>query len=345
MIIAADIGGTKTNVALIEAPQNADAASRKSVFLHTAKYPSAKHTGLTAILSDFMQKFDVSPRSVQRVCAGIAGPVVEGRVETPNLPWKIDAAEIRSTLGVGAVTLLNDLEATAERAATLSGNDVFVLNAGRQPHGALTNGAVIAAGTGLGMAVLHPIDGAWWPVASEGGHVDLAPKNDLEIDLFRFLSRRHQRISIERVVSGPGLFALYEFFAEKGDRTPNSDVLAALRSPGADAPAIVSEAAINGRCAVASSALDLFVSFYGAVAGNLGLMAVSTGGMFVGGGIAPKILERLKSGLFMEAFTRKGRLSPLLENMPVHVILDSDAALLGAARRGVRLELGLVRER
>jgi len=339
VIIAADIGGTKTNVALLESPKDASDASRKSQFLCSAKYASAQYDGLTTILADFMQKFDVAPRSVQRVCAGIAGPVVEGHVETPNLPWSVDATELRATLGVGAVTLINDLEATAERAATLSGDDVFVLNEGRRPSGTLTNGAVIAAGTGLGMAVLHPVAGAWWPVASEGGHVDLAPRNRLEMDLLEFLSRRHARVSIERVVSGPGLFALYDFFAERGEHTPNSDVLAALRSPGADAPAIVSEAALENRCAVASSALDLFISFYGATAGNLALMAVSTSGMFIGGGIAPKILERLKDGLFMKAFTHKGRLSPLLQSMPVHVILDPNAALLGAARRAVRLSL------
>jgi glucokinase len=342
VIIAADIGGTKTHVALLDSPKDASEASRKSVFVTSAKYPSAQYPGLTSILADFMQTFDVAPRSVSRVCAGIAGPVVEGRAETPNLPWSVDAREIRATLEVPAVTLMNDLEATAERAATLSGDDVLVLNEGRRPSGPLTNGAVIAAGTGLGMAVLHPIAGAWWPVASEGGHVDLAPRNELEMDLLRFLSKRHRRVSVERVVSGPGLFALYEFFVERGGQTPSPEVLAHVRASVADAPAIVSEAGLTGRCPVASSALDLFVSFYGATAGNLGLMAVSTGGMFVGGGIAPKILERLKSGLFMQSFTFKGRLSPLLEAMPVYVILDPDAALQGAARRAVRIELGLI---
>lgn len=342
MIIAADIGGTKTQVALLESPNDVTDASRKGAFVASAKYPSTQYPGLPAILAEFMQTFDVAPRNVQRVCAGIAGPVVEGHVETPNLPWDVDAAELRAALNVGAVTLMNDLEATAERAATLSGDDVLVLNEGRRPSGPLTNGAVIAAGTGLGMAVLHPIAGAWWPVASEGGHVDLAPKNELEMDLLRFLLRRHRRVSIERVVSGPGLYALYEFFVERGQQAPSADVAALLEAPDADRPAIVSEAALEGRCPVASSALDLFVSFYGATAGNLGLLAVSTGGMFIGGGIAPKIIERLKGKLFMQAFTSKGRLSPLLEAMPVYVILDPDAALHGAARRAMRLELGLI---
>ena len=343
MIIAADIGGTKTNVALLEPPRGHGDANKPSVLVARAKYQSSQHSGLTAILSDFLSTYDIAPRSVRRVCAGVAGPVVEGHVETPNLPWSVNAAELKAALGVGAVTLINDLEATAERAATLTEADVFVLNRGRRPAGPLTNGSVIAAGTGLGMALLHPIDGAWWPVPSEGGHVDLAPRNELEMDLLRDMLARHKRVSVERVVSGPGLLALYEFFVDRKEQTPNPDVLAALHAPNADAPRIVSEAALEGRCPVANSALDTFVSFYGACAGNLGLMSVSTGGLFIGGGIAPKIIDRLKAGGFMEAFTNKGRLSPLLELMPVHVILDADAALMGAARRAVRLELGLVR--
>lgn len=343
MIIAADIGGTKTNVALLEPPRGTGDANKSSVFVARAKYQSTQHPDLTAILNDFLATYDIAPRSVRRVCAGIAGPVVDGHAETSNLPWSVDAEEMKKALGVGAVTLINDLEATAERAATLTDGDVHVLNRGRRSAGKLTNGAVIAAGTGLGMALLHPVDGAWWPVASEGGHIDLAPRNELEMDLLRFLLKRHRRVSIERVVSGPGLLALYEFFVERKEVAPNADVLGALQEPGADAPRIVSEAALEGRCPVADRALDQFVSFYGAAAGDLGLMAVSTGGLFVGGGIAPKIIDRLKSGPFMESFTNKGRLSPLLELMPVHVILDADAALMGAARRAIRLELGLVR--
>jgi glucokinase len=344
VIIAADIGGTKTSVALLEAPGDKAAAGKSSLLLQRGRYHSAQYPGLTEIVSEFLRSHDIAPRSVRRVCAGIAGPVVEGHVETPNLPWSVNAAAMRRALGVGAVTLMNDLEATAERAATLGPEDVCTLNAGKQRSGPLTNGAVIAAGTGLGMAILHPIDGAWWPVASEGGHVDFAPRNELEMELLRFLGQRHQRVSLERVLSGPGLFALYEFFEARTPRLANPEVQSELRAPDADAPRIVSEAALAGRCPVANDALNLFVSVYGAAAGNLALMAVSTGGMFVGGGIAPKILPRLRDGQFLEAFTNKGRLSPLLENMPVQVILDEDAALMGAARRAVRLELGLVRE-
>lgn len=345
MILAADIGGTKTSIALVEMPRSAADGDRPSVVLQHDKYHSASYPGLTAIARDFLQKHRISPREVRRVCAGIAGPVVEGRVETTNLPWNVDSVEMQNALGTGPVTLINDLEATAESAAILREQDVFTLNAGKRPAGRLTNGAVIAAGTGLGMALLHPIDGAWWPVPSEGGHVDLAPRNDLEISLLRFLLARHRRVSVERVLSGPGLFTSYEFFSAHGSHKPSPEVQAEIAAQPADeAPRIVGEAAIAGRCPAASDALDLFVSLYGAAAGNLALMAVSTGGMFIGGGVAPKILPRLREGGFMASFTNKGRLSPLLENMPVKVILDPDAGLLGAARRAARLELGLVRQ-
>lgn len=344
MIVAADIGGTKTSVALIESPGSKEDANQTSTLLHEERYTSASYPGLTEILKQFLETHSIPASTVTRVCAGIAGPVVEGHVETPNLPWQVDAQGMCKDLGVGAVTLLNDLEATAERAATLSGDDVLVLNKGRRPDGPLTNGAVIAAGTGLGMAVLHPIDGAWWPVASEGGHMDLAPRNDLEIELFQFLRKSHHRVSVERVVAGPGLASLFAFFAERGDGADEEVARELAAASSEEAPRVVSEAALSGRCPAASAALDLFIDQYGATAGNLGLMAVATGGMYVGGGIAPKILERMKKGAFMKAFTDKGRLSPLLEAMPVQVILDSQAALMGAARRAVRLELGLVRE-
>lgn len=344
MIVAADIGGTKTSVALIDSPSDKSAADRSSILLKEERYPSADYPGLTEIIREFLDKHSLTGSSISRICAGIAGPVVEGHVETPNLPWQVNAAKMRKDLDVGAVTLLNDLEATAERAATLSGDDVFVLNEGRRPKGPLTNGAVIAAGTGLGMAVLHPIDGAWWPVASEGGHMDLAPRNELEMDLLQFLQKSHHRVSVERVVAGPGLASLFKFFAQRGEGA-SAEVAKELEAADSEAaPRVVSQAALAGKCPAANAALDLFIDQYGATAGNLGLMAVSTGGMFIGGGIAPKILERMKKGAFMTAFTDKGRLSPLLESTPVKVILDSQAALMGAARRAVRLELGLVRE-
>lgn len=345
MIVAADIGGTKTDIALLEPPGDALAADRSPRFLHKAQYPSARYPDLTSIVGDFIKRHDVRPGSVQRLCAGIAGPVVGGRVETPNLPWVVHASQMESALGIGSVTLLNDLEAAAERAATLGPSDVFVLNAGRRPEGPLTAGAVIAAGTGLGMAILFPQGGAWWPVASEGGHMDFAPRNELEMDLLRFLARRHgQRVSNERVLSGPGLRSLYDFLSERKEQPAAEEVAEAIARNPAEAPRIIGEAGLARSCAVCDCALDLFVTLYGSIAGNLALMSVSSGGLFIGGGVAPKLLERFKAKLFLEAFLDKGRLSPLLERMPVCVILDREAGLSGAARRAMRLELGLVPE-
>jgi glucokinase len=344
MILAADIGGTKVNIALFAQPTRRTDADASAIPLFKSQYSSHEYPGFAGVARDFLRSAGVAPERVKRAGIGVAGPVVQGHVETPNLPWSVDARELQAELGFGAITLLNDLEALAERAATLGDRDVFVLNPGRPPRGPLTSAAVIAAGTGLGMAILYPIAGAWWPVPSEGGHMDLAPRNELEMDLLRFLLARHARVSVERVVAGPGLRALYDFFVERGEQPPNAAVAAAIDAPDADAPRIVSEAALERRCPCADSALDLFVSLYGAAAGNLGLVAVATGGLFIGGGIAPKILERLKAGAFMKALTDKGRLSPLLANVPVKVILDSEAGLMGAARRAVRLELGLVSE-
>jgi glucokinase len=344
MILAADIGGTKVNIALFAPPTSKADADRSHPPLHKAQFSSQDYPGFAPVAREFLKSAGVAPERVKRACLGVAGPVVEGHVETPNLPWSVDARELQRELGFGAITLLNDLESLAERAATLSEREVFVLNQGRRPVGPLTNGAVIAAGTGLGMAILHPIAGAWWPVPSEGGHMDLAPRNELEMDLLRFLLQRHKRVSVERVVAGPGLRALYDFFVERGEQTPNPAVAAAVEASSADAPRIISDAALARLCPCADQALDLFIAQYGAAAGNLALLAVATSGMFIGGGIAPKILERLKAGAFLQAFSDKGRLSPLLVDMPVKVILDSEAGLMGAARRAVRLDLGLVSE-
>jgi glucokinase len=341
MILAADIGGTKTDIALLEAPTTAVDAERPVRFVAKAQYLSGQHSGLGAIAADFLQR--QGGRRVRRLCAGIAGPVVDGRVETPNLPWSVSARELERQLGVERVTLLNDLEATAERAATLTADDVHVLNVGAPPSGVLTGGAVLAAGTGLGMAILQPVGGAWWPVASEGGHMDFAPRDELEMALLRFLLRRHKRVSTERVLSGPGLVSLFEFFVDQGE-APDRELAEQVAADREQGPRAVAEAALAGRCAAAHRALDRFVSLYGAAAGNLALLAVATSGVFIAGGIAPKILERLKGPSFMQAFLDKGRLSSLLEKVPVKIVLDREAGLNGAARRAVRLDLGLVSE-
>jgi glucokinase len=248
----------------------------------------------------------------------------------------IEAKAVQAEFGLPRVTLLNDLEALAEGIAALEPSELATLNAGSTVGSELQPGAVIAAGTGLGMAILRPVAGQWIPAASEGGHMDFAPRNPQEMALLGFLLSRFERVSIERVVSGPGLHAVYDFFVARGQTTPNADLARAIVSDPAEAPALISNAALAEQCPVCVSALNLWIECYAAAAGNLGLVALSSGGLFLGGGIAPKILSKFRGPAFLKALTSKGRLSPVLERMPIHVILNPKTPLLGAARRALR---------
>lgn len=329
MILAGDIGGTKTNIALFAAEGGA-----RPQLVREHSYASTDHTGLEQIVSHFLTEPPQAP--LQGACFGIAGPVIAGRCETPNLPWVVEAKALQEKFGFPRVTLINDLEALAEGIAALEPGELATLNSGSQVSRELQPGAVIAAGTGLGMAILQPVAGQWIPAASEGGHMDFAPRNPQEMALLGFLLARFERVSIERVVSGPGLHAVYDFCVARGQGSPNPDLARSIAADPAEAPALISNAALAGQCSTCVSALNLWVECYAAAAGNLGLVALSSGGMFLGGGIAPKILSKLQEGAFLSAFTSKGRLSPVLERMPVHVILNPKTPLLGAARRGLR---------
>jgi glucokinase len=226
------------------------------------------------------------------------------------------------------VGLINDLEANAWGIATLSSDDIAVLNPGESDGAG--NLALISAGTGLGQAGLHWDGTRYRPFASEGGHVDFAPRNRLEMDLLEFLLRQFPRVSYERVVSGPGLQNIYRFLRETGRGDEPPWLAARLREQ--DPNAVVAQAALSGESALCVQALDLFVALYGAAAGNLALTLLATGGVYLGGGIAPKILPKLKDPIFLNAFFTKGRLRPLLETVPVRVILNDQTALFGAAR-------------
>lgn len=329
MILAGDIGGTKTNIALFAAEQGT-----RPKLIREQSYASAEYGGLAQIVSRFIgEANDAPPRSA---CFGIAGPVIAGRCETPNLPWVIEAKSLQEQFGLPRVTLINDLEALAEGIATLHPGELATLNTGAKQGSALQPGAVIAAGTGLGMAILQPVANQWIPAASEGGHMDFAPRNPQEMALLGFLLTRFEHVSIERVLSGPGLHAVYEFLVARAQTKPNPELAQAIAANAGEAPALISNAALAGQCPVCVSALNLWVECYGATAGNLGLVALSSGGMFLGGGIAPKILSKLQEPAFLAAFTSKGRLSPVLVQMPVHVILNPKTPLLGAARRALR---------
>lgn len=320
MILAGDTGGTKTVIALFE-----EAGERLRV-VREETFPSQDYGGLEEILNLFLE--GGSSPVLRAACFGVAGPVVEGRSEATNLPWVIDAKALGGTLGIKNVSVINDLVATAYGVPVLTSEELCVLNEGRSHPGG--NMALIAAGTGLGEAILFWDGGAYQGVASEGGHADLAPRNALEIELLQYLLTRYHRVSYERVVSGPGIFNIYAFLKDAGYGEEPSWLTERLRDE--DPSAVIAETALRGENELCTKALRLFVSLYGAEAGNLALKALATGGVYIGGGIAPKILDQLTDGTFMAAFTDKGRLSPVLEDMPVRVILNPETALLGAAR-------------
>ena len=261
-------------------------------------------------------------------CFGIAGPVVNGRCEATNLPWVVDIQNVRKRLKLKSAEMINDLVANAYGIPILSDKDFVILNKGvRNAEG---NMAIVSAGTGLGEA------GMFWdgemhrPFASEGGHTDFAPRNPIEMELLTYLQKRHRQVSIERLVSGPGLVNIYQFLldTEKGVEPP---WLTDLMRKGDPAP-IIAQNALEGKAPLCSQALEIFVSLYGAEAGNLALKLMATGGVYLGGGIAPKIIEKLTESEFMNAFTAKGRMKPLLQDIPVRVIINPKTALLGAAR-------------
>jgi glucokinase len=317
MILAGDVGGTKVHLALY------DFINGKLEYTRDKQYPAKNHSGLEEIVKEFL-----GAEKVTAACFGVPGPVRNGRLRLTNLPWTLDSRELSLSLGIQHVFLINDLEANGYGIAELTSEQIFTLSEGDASQ--MGNRALIAAGTGLGEAFLVWDGHSHVPYPSEGGHVDYAPRNEDEIDLLRFLKQKYNgRISYERIISGMGLTNIYEFLREvRGVEEP---AWLAERLTQGDPNAVITELALAAKSEICEKALDMFVSAYGAESANLALKMLSVGGLYVGGGIAPRILEKLKDGTFMKAFTDKGRLSQLLVNMPVRVILESRAALLGAA--------------
>lgn len=319
LILAGDIGGTSTRLAYF------DTSGGSFLPLVEERFPSRESGSLEEIVCRFAGKHSFT---AERACFGIAGPVRQGRVRTPNLPWSVIADELARTLGLAEVLLINDLAANAYGIDLLATEDFVVLNQGSaDPTGTI---AVISAGTGLGEAFAYWDGSMHQPLPTEAGHADFAPRNELEAELLLYLRAEHGRVSTERIVSGPGLRNIYRFLRDARHQPETPAVAEAMRRE--DQSAVISGAALAGVCPLCVATLDLFVSLYGAEAGNLALRVLATGGVYLGGGIAPKIIERLKGPGFMQAFTAKGRLSPLLEAIPVRVILNDRTALLGAAR-------------
>ena len=321
--LAGDIGGTKTRLAIIEV------IGRQVRIEREANYPSRNYPIFEELLGDFLSDADI-PR---HAAFGIAGPVQGRAVQTTNLPWHIDADALQQQFGLAHCTLLNDLEATAYGLPALGADDLLTLQTGAPD--ACGNAAVIAAGTGLGEAGLFWDGQRHHPFATEGGHASFSPGDDLEIALLRYLEQRHRHVSWERVVSGMGLLSLHEFLRSYRRTTAPQWLNEEMRN--GDAVAAITDAALSGRDEICIETLDWFVRLYGAEAGNLALKAMSRGGLYLGGGIAPKILPLLQGGAFLEAFLDKGRMRPLLEAMPVKVILNDRAALLGTALRAAQL--------
>jgi len=319
MILAGDIGGTNARLAYFQ-PQNGHLN-----LVSERVYPSREHSEFGEIVSQFLKESGTRP---EVACFGIAGPVRDGRVETSNLPWVIEQSRLAKQISLPCTWLINDLEASAWGIGALSPGDLVPLN---HVSGPVTgNQAVIAAGTGLGQAGLY-WDGSHYQVfACEGGHCDFAPQGELQIDLLRYLAARFEHVSYERILSGPGLVNVYEFLRGRGQEKETPEFAEELKN--GDAAAAISRAAIEGTSSLAVQALDLFIEVYGAEASNLALKVMATGGLFLSGGISPKILSKLQGPKFMQAFLNKGRLRPLVEGIPVQVVTNEKAGLLGAAR-------------
>jgi glucokinase len=318
IVLAGDVGGTKTALALF------DATGRGLVPVREATLPSRESASLEAAVEQFLRGGRRPP--IEAACFGVAGPVVDGRSVTTNLPWIIEERALAASIPAPRVRLLNDLEAAAHGVLGLPGHELHTLQPGISRDGHL---ALIAAGTGLGEALIVQDGERRIVVASEGGHTDFAPRDDLEEALLRFLRKEFGRVSYERILSGPGLFNVYRFLRDTGWGRESAEVAERMRA--GDPSAVVTEMALAGRDPLCAKALDVFVSVYGAEAGNLALKAMAVGGVMVGGGIAPRILVRLTGGGFVAAFRDKGRLAALMEAMPIRVALNPRAPLLGAA--------------
>jgi glucokinase len=327
MILAGDVGGTKSVLGLFE---KAGAALRQ---VHERTYRNEQFSSFEAILADFLAEGTGPDLAVG--CFGVAGTVIDGHCRLTNIDWEMEEKELARLLKAPHVKLLNDLEAAAYGMLFLRDDELSVLNAGREA-GRTGNVAVVAAGTGLGEAMLF-WDGAWHhPIASEGGHADFAPRNDQEIALLRYLSSKvGGHVSYERILSGPGIFNLYRFLRDTEDAIEPAWLREKLERK--DPSITVSEVGLAGKDPLCVATLEIFASIYGAEAGNLALKCLAVGGVFVGGGIAPKILPVLQKGGFMRAFADKGRFAGLLKGWRVSVATNPRSPLLGAAHYALRL--------
>jgi len=333
VLLAADVGGTKTLLGLFaQAPE-------RPASIEVGEFTTLDYDDVVPMIREFLKANGVEPRQIHAATFGVAGAVTDQVARLTNVPWLVDAEAIERAAALRRVHILNDLEAMAHSVPVLEPHEVKILQHGiGQPDG---NGAVIAAGTGLGEALLLNVDGRFLPGASEGGHADWGARTPREIEMLTALTRVYGRCSVEHVISGPGLVNIYQFthdaFGNRAFLSPAALVPArtcagvgAIDDP-ADLPPAISRSALEKRCPRCVETLDMFVTAYGAEAGNLALRMTATAGVYVGGGIAPKILPVIESGLFVDAFRAKGPLTDFVATVPVSVILNREAGLLGAA--------------
>ncbi|MCF8062627.1 MAG: glucokinase [Deltaproteobacteria bacterium] len=319
LVLAGDVGGTKTNLALFACDEKGTRIRAEATF------PSARALNLSALVARFVENH---PAQVSAACFGIPGPVIRGRSRTTNLPWVVSEDELKARFGWSRVYLLNDLSASAHGVPTLDRRRFSALNRIRikpdQPR------SLLAPGTGLGVSIMIGRGDTLKVLPSEGGHVDFAPSDEDEVDLWRHLRSRFGHVSIERILSGPGLLNIYAWLRDSGRRSEPRWL--ARRLEQEDGPAAITRAALERDEPLCRETLLRFVSILGAAAGNVALTAMTTGGVYLGGGIPPKILPILKEGAFLETFANKGRFRPLVEKIGVRVIMDERTALKGAAR-------------
>ena len=321
MILAGDVGGTKVALALFD--------FQGGVLNHRAekRYPAKEYPGLEAIVKEFLAEHQQQGQ-ISAACFGVPGPVRHGVLRLTNLPWTLDSRKLSLDLGIDHLFLINDLEANGYGIPELKADQIFTLSTGDASTAG--NRALISAGTGLGEAILVWNGKRHIPMASEGGHCDFAPRNEDEVDLLRHLQKKlGGRVSYERVIAGVGIKGVYDFLRD--ERRMDEPAWLKERMDAEDPNAVIGELGESAKSEICAKTLDMVVASYGAEAGNLTLKVLATGGIYLGGGIAPKILKKLQDGTFMKAFTDKGRLSDLLVNTPVRVILESRAALIGAA--------------
>ena len=315
-VLAADIGGTKTNVALFE-------ASGESInLIDNKKFPSKHYNSF----SDIIKEFCGDPRIVNSMCVGIAGPVIEGKAQATNLEWSMDVNEIKAELGIPNVRLLNDLEINAYGLAALKTEECVSLASGIAPFDG--NVALISPGTGLGEAGLFWDGQHYHPFATEGGHSDFCPRSEIDIDIFNYLLGKFKRVSWERLVSGQGIYNIFQFLRDvKNEFVPdwlNENI------QNGDPGKAISEGRIQN-VPICISSIDLFIKFLAIESANLALKLKATGGIFIGGGIVPKIIDEVKRSDFFDHFVAAGRLQPLMQEIPINIILNDHTALLGAA--------------